>query len=73
MEKFTLVVPDDQWILMAHLEFEISSDVGGEFRCGEDCGPDDWCSAAASTSGMPHVFRKSMLFSLAYSSTLNTR
>ena len=36
---------------MAHIEFEISSDDGGEFGCGEDYGPDDWCFAAVSASG----------------------
>jgi hypothetical protein len=41
---------NDQWILMAHVEFEISSDDGGEFGCGEDCGPDDRCFAAVSAS-----------------------
>ena len=32
---------NDQWISMAHVDFEISNDDGGEFGCGEDCGPDD--------------------------------
>lgn len=31
--NFKLVVLDDQWISMAHVEFEISSDDGGEFGC----------------------------------------
>jgi hypothetical protein len=35
---------------MAHVEFEISSDDGGEFGCGEDCGPDDQYFAAVSVS-----------------------
>ena len=31
MVNFKLVVSHDQWISMAHVEFEISSDDGGEF------------------------------------------
>ena len=37
MRNGKMVVPDDQWISMARVEFEITSDDGGEFGCDEDC------------------------------------
>ena len=38
---------------MAHVEFKISIWMRG-FGCGEDCEPDDRCSAAGSVSGGGH-------------------
>ena len=35
--NFKMLVSDDQWISMARVEFEITSDDGGEFGCDEDC------------------------------------
>ena len=32
------------------LSYEILSDDGGEFGCGEDCEPDDQCFAAVTAS-----------------------
>jgi hypothetical protein len=46
-----LDVLDDQCILMAHIEFEITSDDGCELGCGEDYIPDDWFFATVSASG----------------------
>jgi hypothetical protein len=40
-----MVVPDDQCISVAHVEFEITSDDRGELGCGEDREPDDQCFA----------------------------
>ena len=55
MGNFKMVVSDDQWISMAHVEFEISSDDEGEFGCGEYCGPGDWCFSAVPTSGGGYI------------------
>ena len=35
---------------MAHVEFEVSSEDGGEFGYGEDCEPDDRCFEAVSAN-----------------------
>ena len=51
MGKFKMVVPDDQLISMAHVEFEFSIDDGDEVGCGEDCEPHDRCFATVSVSG----------------------
>jgi hypothetical protein len=41
-----MVVPDDQCISVAHVEFEITSDDRDELEYGENYEPDDRCFAA---------------------------
>jgi hypothetical protein len=46
-----VVIPEDQWISMALVQFMILRDDRGMFGCGEDRVPNDRCFAAVLASG----------------------